>query len=230
MRKSRLSNTQPWPTFAEDVIAAKEKVIPTRMSDHTVEGRLFKEHIYHYDRMKDKKSRLGIVSRKKDDTRVIITDGNYRIDEFGAVHLVDNLAFLRLWLDPNARPKGKVKGRYFAEPVYFADIAAIRKGTYVPCAAKVHCARIAWDPVPETAKNLTPIIIFPDDVIMVDDLVGRFVRFDSCNCAWKIANLIDDVGMMNFPSIAKLGKDNRVFVVQEDVLGHCYVKSLFPKE
>ena len=34
MRRSRLADTQPWETFADDVIVKCKTVIPTRMADN----------------------------------------------------------------------------------------------------------------------------------------------------------------------------------------------------
>ena len=132
------------------------------------------------------------------------------------------MAFLRLWLDPEARPNGKVKGEWYAEPVYYADIPAIRAGTYVPKACATHMARTSWEPVPESAMRLKPVTVFFGDVLVVDERVARYAGFNINSKRMKMVNLLTKLEVPDWPPFGGWGRDTRVYVLQEDCLGHCY--------
>ena len=81
LRKSRLADTQPWPTFAEEVIARREHVIPTRMVSHSVTGRAFEDTLYHLDGYSEDKGKYPVV-RALDKTS---KEGNVVISQDGSV-------------------------------------------------------------------------------------------------------------------------------------------------
>lgn len=218
LRKSRLADTQPWPTFAAEVAARREFVVPTRMADHGVMGRVFEDTLYHLEGITEDKGKYPLV-RAGEKT---VKKGNVRINPDGSVKLIDGMAFLRLWLDPTARPNGKVKGKWYAEPVYYVDIPAIKAGTYVPRACTIHVARVNWEPVPEAAMGANPVIVFFGDVLSVDDHIGRFGGFDISGCRLTLLNLLTKREACDWPSFGSWGKDTKVRVLQEDCLGHCY--------
>ncbi len=218
MRKSRLADTQPWPTFAEEVIERREHVIPTRMADHGVTGRVFEDTLYHFDGFTDDKGHYPLVRAKGKTSK----KGNVRINPDGSAQLVDGMAFVRLWLDASARPTGKVKGRWYAEPVYYADIPAIKAGTYVPRACTIHVARTNWEPVPETALASKPVVVFSGDALKVDDHIGRFNGLDIAGCRLQMQSIADKTGLKDWPSFGSWGAQTQVSVFQEDCLGHCY--------
>ena len=218
MRKSRLADTQPWPTFADEVIARKEFVIPTRMADHGVTGRAFEDTIYHLEGFTDDKGKYPLVRAGQKTVK----KGNVRISPDGSVKLVDGMAFVRLWLDPTARPNGKVKGKWYVEPVYFADIPAIRRGTYVPKACTIHVARTNWEPVPETALASKPVVLFAGDVLQVDNHIGRYSKVDIAGCRLTMTSLNSGSNISDWPSIGSWGTTTQVQVLQEDCLGHCF--------
>lgn len=58
-RESRLASTQPWETFAEEVIARRETVVPTRFASHGVTGKAFEETNYRFDGFTDDAKRLA---------------------------------------------------------------------------------------------------------------------------------------------------------------------------
>lgn len=220
LRESRLADTQPWPTFADEVIARREFVVPTRMVDHGVTGRVFEDTLYHLEGITEDKGKYPLVRAGEK----VAKQGNVHVNPDGSVKLIDGMAFLRLWLDPTARPNGKVKGKWYAEPVYYADIPAIKAGTYVPRACTIHVARVNWKPVPEAAAQQKPVVLYPGDVLQVGSHVGRYRSFDISNCGLSVNSLVNkDVIAPGFPkTLGGWGKDTQVRVLQEDCLGNCY--------
>lgn len=218
LRESRLADTQPWPTFAEEVAARRAFVVPTRMASHGVTGRVFEDTLYHLEGFTNDKGKYPLV-RAGEKT---VKKGNVRINPDGSVKLIDGMAFLRLWLDPDARPNGKVKGKWYAEPVYYADIPAIKARTYVPRACTIHVARNAWEPVPESAMQREPVVLFAGDVVVVDGHIGRYSGFNISGGRIAVLNLLTKDEVSDWPSLGSWGRDTHVRVLQEDCLGHCY--------
>lgn len=218
LRKSRLADTQPWPTFAAEVAARREFVVPTRMADHGVMGRVFEDTLYHLEGITEDKGKYPLV-RAGEKT---VKKGNVRINPDGSVKLIDGMAFLRLWLDPTARPNGKVKGKWYAEPVYYADIPAIKAGTYVPRACTIHVARVNWGPVPEAAMEIEPIVLYAGDVVEINNQLVRYSGFDISGATLYYQSLLNGATTTAIPSLGTWGKDTQVRVLQEDCLGHCY--------
>lgn len=220
LRKSRLSNTQPWPTFAEDIIARRERVIPTRMINHGVTGRVFEDTLYHLEGYSEDKGRYPLVRASGKTSK----KGNVVTYPDGSARLVDGLAFLRLWLDKTAKgPKGSV-GKWYAEPIYYADIPAIKNGTYVPRACKIHVARVNWEPVPSCALESEPIVLHRGEALIVDEHIGRFWKFSISSCGMEIRDISTGKPIgSGFPSTpTSWNASTSVSVLKEDCLGHCY--------
>lgn len=220
-RESRLANTQPWPTFAEDVIAYREHIVPTRMSNHGVTGRAFKDTLYHFEGFSDDKKHYPLLRAKGKTDK----EGNVSIGKNDSAQIVDGMAFLRLWLDPAAKGRGGKIGKWYAEPVYFADIPALMNGRYEPKACPGGMPRTSWQVVPSSALIAEPIVLHSNDVIMVNDHIGRFSKFHIKNCALDgTKGLLDgEVIGKEFPSgIRSWDATTQVHVLQEDCLGHCY--------
>ncbi len=228
MRESRLASTQPWPTFADEVIARRELVIPTRMVSHGVTGRVFEDTLYRLNDYTDDRGRYPIISVDKTINgkrqRKSIKAGNVFFNPDGSVKIIDGMAFLRLWLDPTARPNGKVKGKWYVEPVYYADIPAIKDGTYVPRACTIHVARVNWTPVPATALVSSPIVLFAGNSFIVDNHIGRFWSLDISGCRLDVRDIRDNQAPApEFPVTPNSwGRETTVRILQEDCLGHCY--------
>ncbi len=220
LRKSRLADTQPWETFATDVLELREHVVPTRMVSHGVTGRAFEDTLYHLEGYTDDKGAYPLV-RAKDKTS---KKGNVRVNDDGSARLVDGIAFLRLWLDETARPKGKVKGKWYAEPVYYADIPDMLAGAYVPRACTIRVARVAWNPVPDTALSSDPVILFPGDVLRVGNHIARYVSMGITNCNLELKNILSNERITDFPSFDSWGKNTEVEVIEQDCLGHSFGK------
>ncbi len=221
LRKSRLADTQPWPTFAAEVDARRAFVVPTRMANHGVSGRALEDTGYRLEGYNEKG--YPQVSVGKGAEKVIKTKGNIYQDSNGTVKLVDGMAFLRLWLDPTAKGSKGSQGKWYAEPVYYADMPAIQAGTYVPRACKIHAARVNWDPVPSAALEQEPVVLFYGDVLQVDNCLARFKGIDIGGCKLKLNGLLSkNVDAGGVPTFGKWNKDTVVKVFQEDCLGHCY--------
>lgn len=214
MRESRLASTQPWETFAEEVVKRRETVVPTRFASHGVTGRAFQETNYRFDGFTgDKKLALLYGNNKW------VVNGNAYQGKDGNAHIADGMAFLRLWLDPAA---DKGKGKWYADPVYYADIPFLRSGSYIPRALKTTTTRMNCEPVPQEAQVLAPLIIFRDDVIEVNGARARFkgININSVSLKFDALILNEDIG--DIPTFGKWNKDTRVRIVQEDCLGHCH--------
>ena len=218
LRKSRLANTQPWPTFAVEVAARRAFVVPTRMASHGVTGRVFEDTLYHLEGFTNDKGKYPLV-RAGEKT---VKKGNVRINPDGSVKLIDGMAFLRLWLDPNARPNGKVKGKWYAEPVYYADIPAMKAGTYVPRAIVQGVARINWPEISDDILASKPTVLFPNDILVVDNHIARYSNIGISVCQLLMLNLQTKERVTDWPSIGSWGNNTQVHVLQEDCLGHCY--------
>ena len=220
MREDRLKNTQPWPTFADEVIARREFIIPTRMVSHGVTGQAFKDTNYRFVGLTNDTKKLGVLYYKGKFTK----EGNFVIGDDGNARLVDGMAFLRLWLDPTAK---KGKGKWYAEPVYYADIPAIKNGTYIPKAGKRGVARIVWEPISQVARNTKPLVLFRGDVISMGGHTVRYWSFSINTLTLRTRDLITGAEYKGFPTINQWSRDSYPKKIQEDCLGHCY-KGLVP--
>ncbi len=228
LRQNRLADTQPWPTFAEDVIAYRERIIPTRMVNHGVTGRVFEDTLYHLDGFTNDKGRYPLVRANGKTAK----KGNVVGYPDGSARLIDGMAFLRLWLDKSAKGHKGAMGKWYAEPVYYADIPAIRNGTYVPRACKIHVARVNWEPVPASALESKPIVLFRGDVLVVDGHIGRYWSINISACRLAIRNILGEewVGP-GYPVTPNAWDSNTsVSVLHEDCLGHCYEHFVFDSD
>lgn len=217
-RKARLSNTQPWPTFADEVAAIRELVIPTRMVSHGVTGRMFEDTLYHIDDYTQDRGKYPLVRAKGKQNK----GGNIRFISDDTAQKIDGIAFLRLWLDPDTPATGQTRGKWYAEPVYYADIPSIKHGDYVPRAIEQDVARINWQPIPESAKSSGPITVYPGDVVLVDNRAARFSKIGITKCQLTMLNLLSKERVTDWPSIGSWRQDTEVRVLGEDCLGHCY--------
>jgi CRISPR-associated endonuclease Csn1 len=140
------------------------------------------------------------------------------IGKDGNAHILDGMAFVRLWLDPM---ENKGRGQWYAEPVYCADIPFLNREEYVPRFAVSHIARTAWQPVPDSAMEEKPIVIWRNDVLEVDGCIARFSGMDIASCSLEFSPLADGLDV-KIPTLGKWNKKTKVRVIQEDCLGHCY--------
>lgn len=159
--QSRLANTQPWETFAEDVIERYKQVVPTRMVNHNVTGRAFEETAYRFDGFDEDGYPLVYYHKAEQPIRA----GNIVRGKDGNARLLDGVAYVNLWLDLEAK---NGKGEWYADPVYYGEIPFVRNGSYVPKALKAHVARCNSEAIPKSAMTRPPIRLFHNDVLEVD--------------------------------------------------------------
>ncbi len=217
MRESRLSDTQPWPTFASEVLAQAEFIIPTRMVNHGLTGRAFEDTAYRYVGESDDANRRGVLYAKGKEVK----KGNFQIGADGNARIVDGMAFLRLWLDVEGNAG---KGKWYAEPVYYADIPHIMNGDYVArVAPKAHVGRtLGWIELPESARTTAPITVFRNDALVVESQIVRYTGFHVGSVAIEYEMIGPAVAQVTIPSLGKWDSNTRVRVLEEDCLGHCY--------
>ena len=227
-----LQGFQPWKGFREDVLEAVEKVVPTRMRDHGLSGQAYEDTLYK--RVKDKPECLKpqIMNRRMEEP---VAAGNIKEQEDGTVQKVGGMAFVRLWLDPSARPKGKVRGKWYAEPVYYADIPKLKEKTknherYLSRVVKQGLPRSSWPLVPESGWE-GPIVLFRGDVVMVDNHIARFDGLNISTCRLEFKRLQNSKkDAIGFPTLGKWGRGMNIRILQEDCLGHCYRNLLINEE
>ena len=225
LRQSRLADTQPWPTFAEEVVERREQVIPTRMADHGVTGRLFEDFMYRLERIRE--TGYAEISRKDGDKRKHSVEGNYIVQADGSIKLLDKLAYLRLWHDPNSGKQGK----WYVEPVYLAEVSEAEAPDYVPRYARQKQARTIWNEVPESAKQEVPLKLYRSDVLIVGNHIARYWSFGIGGGSFDMRRISDSkLKDKSFPSISKWTNEMKVLVLQEDCLGHCYDSMLIDQD
>lgn len=213
-RDKELAGCMPWPTFAADVRARYENVIPTRFVPRKGHGELFEQTVYAY---------AGVDSNGKDllrtKTGAIKPAGNAIVSPDGKSAIkVGDMMCLRLWHDPLAR---KGRGRWYADPVYKADLPALKKGTYIPRIAKAHAGRKTWDPIPEHVLEGKPLVLYLGTVVKIGDRIGRLSGFNIDSANWSYAD-IQTQECIKLPTIGKLSNQLEPEIVTEDVLGRCW--------
>ena len=213
-RDKMLADCMPWPTFAHDVRARRETVIPTRYVPRKSGGELFEQTIYIYDGVNGKgkdllRTRKGKV--KTSGNAIVSTDGKTAVK-------VGDMLCLRLWHDKDAR---KGRGQWYADPVYRADLPALRKGTYTPKIAKSHIGRKSWKPIPNRVLQEKPLVLCMGDAIEVGSVTGRFSGFDIDSANWSMNDLLSG-DPTSVPTVGKL--DNHLVPkrIHEDILGRCW--------
>ena len=220
MRRSRLADTQPWETFADDVLAKCETVIPTRMAEHGVTGCALNEFVYRIDGFNEKG--YAILSRQIDRAtgeRGVQVAGNYAPFGAGSAKLVGQTAFIRLWHDPDFG-KG---GRWYVEPVYYKDIPTLHDISYQPRYILSGRPRTEWPPVPEAALSRPPLILFSGDILVVGNHIARFKRLDINSQKLVMLNIFDERSLVkDFPTISRWKGDTNISIFSEDVLGKCF--------
>lgn len=213
-KEEQLVDCMPWPTFAQDVKTKRESVIPTHYVPRKSGGELFEQTIYIYE---------GVNKQGKDILRTrkgkVKTAGNAVVstDRKSAIKVGEMLC-LRLWHDKETR---KGRGQWYADPVYRADLPALRKGTYIPRIAKAHIGRKEWQPIPEHVLLEKPLVLYPGDAVIVGNIAGRFSGFDIDGANWSMNNLLTGEAILP-PTVAKLDNTLVPKRINEDILGRCW--------
>ena len=221
-RMEALRGTMPWPTFADEVRARREFVVPTRFVPRKGTGKLYEETVYAYRGKNAKGKDLGAkissdgVKLSKETSKVM---GNAVVSADGkSVINVGDMLCLRLWFDPDAKRRGGGVGRWYADPVYMVDVPAIKNGTYVPRIAKQGYGRDVWEPIPEAVLAGTPIELYLGDLVKVGDVVGRYNGFDIGNADWRFVHPLTKEPM-KLPTVGMLDGELIPRLIREDVLG-----------
>ncbi len=220
-RKDLFKATEPWKGFSEEVAKWKTTIIPTHMVDHKIGGRVFEDTVYAYCGLR-KDGKVGLLGSGPKGKLGTKASSNYIVREDGSALIVDELAFINLWLDPEAK---KGKGQLLLEPIYRADIPFESKPGYVrkyipPQSDKK--PREFWDPVPERALALKPLTLFPQDVILVKGEIRRFKTINIATCSWQLSDPrgeLTDTEATKGLAFLTLDKENLPVHIEEDVLG-----------
>lgn len=214
-RHERLREGMPWPSFADDVRQRRETVIPTRFVPRLGTGQLFEQTIYAFDGINKQGKALLRANRG-----VPKPAGNAIISEDGKSAMkVGDMICLRLWLD---REANKGKGKWYADPIYCADLPALRDKSYIPRIAQAHRGRQAWKPIPEHVLASKPLLVYLGEAVRVGNSVGRFAGFDIDSANWSMTHILTREPI-SFPTVGKLDKgSNRPVKIIEDVLGDCW--------
>ena len=208
-----LAEKEPWPGFHDDVERAAARVIPTRRVEHGGTGQLYEDSTYGFIEMEES----GKVARLKKGGE-LYRKSNFRKFEDGSVKLLGGHMMLRLWWD------GK---RYLKEPVFYADLAAMKDGTYVPryhvTGAKA-TIRANWPAVPDEVVAAGPaVVLHRGDAVQVGDEVLRYKSFGLSNGSLRFSPMRCYAEMVNpLQGFSKAESPDFVKVLPEDVLGSCY--------
>lgn len=219
-RDAALREAMPWETFADDVRARRESVVPTRHAQRKGTGEIFRQTVYQYCGLN--KQGKHLAKRRSDDEPKVF--GNAVVsDDQKSLRDVGDMVCLRLWHDPDVRTKGKNKGKdqWYADPIYCADLPAVKAGTYVPRIARAHTGRDMWAPIPEHVLEGRAVEIYMDDVVKVGDKVGRLSGFDMNSANWSMSDFLTGA-RIPFSTIDLLGNDLVPQVIREDALGRCW--------
>ena len=206
-----LESVMPWETFANEVRAAHDFVVPTRFVPRKGKGELFEQTVYRY---------AGVNAQGKDLARKVGSDkdivmGNAVVsaDEKSVVKVSEMLC-LRLWHDPEAK---KGQGAWYADPVYKADIPALKDGTYVPRIAKQKYGRKVWKAVPNSALTQKPLEIYLGDLIKVGDKLGRYNGYNIATANWSFVDALTKKEIA-FPSVGMLSNELQPIIIRESIL------------
>lgn len=222
-RSATLASIQPWDTFSIDVTTRRDHVVPTRYVPRKGRGELFEQTNYAYIGMNDKgKHVVGLRDPETGKLKEKVA-GNVKIsDDSKSAILVSEMLCLRLWLDENARPKGKIKGQWYADPIYKSDIPSLKAGTYIPKIPTAHKGKDIWTPIPNSTINANRVVVlYRGMAINIDNMVVRFTGYDINANGWDFIS-VKNRDKIKMPTISQLGKTSRIAIIDEDILGHCW--------
>ena len=213
-RDELLRASEPWPSFPEVVRASAPFVIPTKMHDHGCTGEALES------------TNRSVVEVEEGTGYAVLTGatrkvGNYRLLADGTARVVGGMALIRIWHDPLSTAGGSRKGtgRYYFEPVYYADVPRMDDASYVPRYPVAGLAPAMWPEVPAEARGGRPIILHAGDVVRARGRAARYVSYTISGCNWKLADIVTGEPLKGFPSANSLCDDDGFEVMCEDVLG-----------
>lgn len=213
-RDELLRASEPWPTFPDVVRASAPFVIPTKMHDHGCTGEALES------------TNRSVIEVEEGTGYAVLTGatrkvGNYRLLADGTARVVGGMALIRIWHDPLSTAGGSRKGtgRYYFEPVYYADVPRMDDASYVPRYPVAGLAPAMWPEVPAEARGGRPIILHAGDVVRARGRAARYVSYTISGCNWKPADIVTGEPLKGFPSANSLCDDDGFEVMCEDVLG-----------
>ncbi len=213
-RMKALEDAMPWNTFADEVRARREFVVPTRFVPRKGRGELFEQTVYAYVGV-DAKGR-DLVRKKGADKDTVM--GNAIVSEDGKSAVkVGEMLCLRLWHDSEAKHRGGGEGCWYADPIYKSDIPALRAGEYVPRIAKQGIGRKAWKPVPERVLKGSPIVLFLGDLVLVGEKKGRFAGYNINRADWSFDDPVTKLAL-HMPTVGMLDNVLVPRVVRETII------------
>lgn len=213
-RDELLRASEPWPSFPDVVRASAPFVIPTKMHDHGCTGEALES------------TNRSVVEVEEGTGYAVLTGatrkvGNYRLLADGTARVVGGMALIRIWHDPHSTAGGSRKGagRYYFEPVYYADVPRMDDASYVSRYPVAGLAPAMWPEVPAEARGGRPIILHAGDVVRARGRAARYVSYTISGCNWKLADIVTGEPLKGFPSANSLCDDDGFEVMCEDVLG-----------
>lgn len=213
-RDELLRASEPWPSFPDVVRASAPFVIPTKMHDHGCTGEALES------------TNRSVIEVEEGTGYAVLTGatrkvGNYRLLADGTARVVGGMALIRIWHDPLSTAGGSRKGtgRYYFEPVYYADVPRMDDASYVPRYPVAGLAPAMWPEVPAEARGGRPIILHAGDVVRARGRAARYVSYTISGCNWKLADIVTGEPLKGFPSANSLCDDDGFEVMCEDVLG-----------
>lgn len=211
--ESRMVSTQPWPSFATELIQRNDRVIPTHQVQKKGTGTVLQATIYGLRGMTST-NKYKVVAGGKEST-----SGNIHIHRDGkSAQNIGDMAFLRLWHDPN-------NGKWYPEPVYYYDLPRLDGDGYIPRYITQRRSRDQWREVPQVAMKERPMLIYRNDVLIVDGHIGRFSTIDISDSSMTVHSLTikNDAGKpaaaTSFPGLSRWQSAR---ILGEDCLGRCY--------
>ncbi len=262
-RDRLMGESMPWSTFADEVRARREFVIPTRSTSHTLRGCATDDTVYGYrgEKAKSKKGTMPLLSKggkvkpsstshtlrgcatddtvygyrgekakSKKGTMPLLSKGGKVKPSSTAIRCGDgfkmqgDMAFIRLWLDPDAGSNGK----WLVEPVYCSDYPSLVNGTYTPrYCAPTYGHRSNWPEIPtKVLEGASPVTMYKGDAVAIDGSIARFAGFDVSDKSFTWGEIIaDGQASLCTGEILPLGKWDATTdfrVISEDALGFCW--------
>lgn len=206
-----LESVMPWETFANEVRAAHDFVVPTRFVPRKGKGELFEQTVYRYAGVNAQGK--DIARKASSDKDIVMGNAVVSADEKSVIKVSEMLC-LRLWHDPEAK---KGQGAWYADPVYKADIPALKDGTYVPRIAKQNYGRKVWKAIPDSLLIQKPLEIYLGDLIRVGDKLGRYNGYNIAKANWSFVDALTKKEIA-FPSVGMLSNELRPIVIRKSIL------------
>ena len=218
-RNEALQDTMPWPSFASDVDRRRDSIVPTRFVPRKGKGELFEQTVYSYIGLDEKGRHLARkAGLKRGGQAKPVVVGNASVSDDGkSLVKVGDMICLRLWHDPHAKRREDGVGRWYADPIYKADIPALKNGTYVPRIAKQGYGRDAWEPVPVGAMREDPVLVYLGDLVKVGSEMARYDGYNIATANWSFVDPLSREPKP-MPSVGSLDNESIPEIIRESIV------------